>query len=538
MITANNVSLAFGKRVLFEKVNIEFTPGNCYGIIGANGAGKSTFLKILSGEIEADSGEILVGKKARISVLEQDQFKYDDCTVLETVFMGNLRLYEVMKEREELYAIPEMSEEQGMRVADLETEFAEMGGWESESEAATLLDGLGIPTELHEQKMGTLDGGEKVRVLLAQALFGSPDILILDEPTNHLDAQSMAWLEDFLINFPNTVILVSHDRFFLDRVCTHIADIDYSKIELFTGNYSYWYQATRIAQQQRQALKEKNDAKIKELKDFIARFGANAARSRQATARKKMIDKLEVDAIRPSSRRYPHIVFKADREAGKDLLEVEGLTKSLDGEIVFKDVSFELKKGQKVAFISKNPQAVTALFEILLEHDQPDSGSFKWGVTTSQAYFPKDNTEFFQDDVNLLQWMEPWVKEKDEQTVRSFLGRMLFSGEEPLKKCTVLSGGEKVRCMLARMMASGANVLLLDQPTNHLDLESIAALSDGVRTFEGTALFTTHDRRFIEECANRIIELTPNGCIDELIGYDDYMANDKIQERREQLYGT
>lgn len=541
MISTSEITLRYGKRTLFENVSLEFSPGNCYGLIGANGAGKSTFLKILAGEIEPDSGHISRSPKSRLSVLRQDHFAFDEYSALDAVFEGNPRLFKIMKARDELYEKgSNLSDEEGMKLAELETEFAELEGWNAESEAAVLLNGLGIPDELHTRSMRELSGPDKVRVLLAQALFGNPDILLLDEPTNHLDPAAMAWLEKFLDDFENTVILVSHDRHFLDAVCTHIADIDYQKIQLYTGNYSDWYEATRLELEQRKALKEKNEKKISQLKEFVARFGANAARSRQATSRKKQIEKLRGEAgeIRPSSRKYPYIVFSPERRLGKDLLFVEELSKSINGETLFSDVSVTVAPGEKVAFISRHPLAVSAFFDILMERARPDGGSFKWGATTEPAYFPKESGTIFDGDTsNLVEWLRPHCKEQDEQTVRSFLGRMLFKGEETMKSVDVLSGGERVRCLLARMMASGANVLLFDEPTAHLDLEAIAALNESLVTFDGSVLFSSHDRRFVDTGADRIVELTPNGVIDELMPYTQYLANEEIARRRAELYG-
>ncbi len=535
MISANSIDVRFGKRVLFEGVSIEFKPGNCYGIIGANGSGKSTFLKVLAGEHEPDGGSVSYSQKLRLSVLKQDQFEFDEFSVLDTVVMGNKPLYDIKRERELLYEKTDMSDQDGIRLGKLESDFAEMNGWNMESDAALLLQGLGVPDELHAQPMKNLDAGLKVRVLLAQALFGNPDILILDEPTNHLDHASIAWLEEFLDAFENTVILVSHDRHFLDAVCTHTCDIDYGKIQLYSGNYSFWYGASNLMLQQRQALKEKNDAKIKELQDFIARFSANAARSRQATSRRKQIENLRVEDIKPSSRRSPSILFKSQRQAGKDILKMEGLSKSLDGRPLFRDLSAVINRGEKVAIVGPNGLAATALFDILMGDAKADSGAFLWGTTTSQSYFPKENGKYFESDKNLIEWLINYVKGQEDQATRSLLGRMLFSGEETLKPLKVLSGGERVRCMLARLMAAEANVLLFDEPTNHLDLEAIEALNEAVTRFDGTVLLSSRDRRFLEASATRVIELLPNGIIDETMGYEEYLKSPRVAEQREIL---
>ncbi|MGI8315267.1 ABC-F family ATP-binding cassette domain-containing protein [Halobacillus mangrovi] len=533
MLTVNNVSLRFGDQKLFEDVNIKFTPGNCYGLIGANGAGKSTFLKILSGEIEPQTGDVSLKNDQRLAVLKQNHFEYDEYKVLETVIMGHTRLYEVMKEKDEIYMKGEFTEEDGMRAAELEGEFAEMNGWEADSDAARLLKGLGINENLHDKQMKDLAGSEKVKVLLAQALFGNPDVLLLDEPTNHLDIKAIQWLEDFLIDFENTVIVVSHDRHFLNNVCTHIADLDFGKIQIYVGNYDFWYESSQLAMKMAEEQNKKKEEKIKDLKEFIARFSANASKSKQATSRKKLLDKITLDDIQPSSRKYPYIAFKADREIGNDLLTVENLSKTIDGVKVLDNVSFTLNKDDKVALVGSNETAKTALFQILMDEMEPDEGTFKWGVTTSQSYFPKDNSAFFErSDLNLVQWLRQYSPEDETETfLRSFLGRMLFSGEEALKKANVLSGGEKVRCMLSKMMLSGANVLLLDEPTNHLDLESITSLNKGLINFKGSVIFASHDHEFIQTIANRIIEITPNGIIDKEMSYDEYLADPEIQKR-------
>ncbi|AYF54333.1 ABC transporter ATP-binding protein [Clostridium novyi] len=526
MITVNNVSLRYGDRKLFEDVNLKFTPGNCYGVIGANGAGKSTFLKILSGEIEPNTGDISIPSDIRMSVLKQDHYRYDEHEVLETVIMGNERLYEIIKEKEALYAKDPFTDEDGIKASELECEFADLNGWEAEGEASSLLQGLGINTDIHYKKMSDLTGPEKVKVLLAQALFGKPGILILDEPTNHLDIQSINWLEDFLIDFEGTVIVVSHDRHFLNNVCTHIADVDFGKIKLYVGNYDFWYQSSQLALQMAKDQNKKKEEKIKELQNFIARFSANASKSKQANSRKKLLDKISLDDIEPSSRRYPFVGFTMEREVGKDILMVDGLTKTIDGEKVLNNVSFIVSKDDKIAFVGENEIAKTALFKILMGEMEPDSGTFKWGVTITTSYFPKDNSEFFNDvELSLVDWLRQYSEEKSESYLRGFLGRMLFSGEEALKKASVLSGGEKVRCMLSKMMLSNANVLVLDQPTNHLDLESITAVNNGLRDFKSNVLFTSHDHEFIQTIANRIIEITPDGIIDKKMSYDEYLES-------------
>lgn len=526
VINVTNVSLRYGERKLFENVNLKFTPGNCYGVIGANGAGKSTFLKILSREIEPNTGDISISPGVRMSVLKQDHYEYDEFPVLETVIMGNARLYEIMNEKDALYAKPDFSDEDGIKAAELEGEFAELNGWEAEAEASSLLQGLGIPTDLHEKKVADLTGSEKVKVLLAQALFGNPGILILDEPTNHLDIKSINWLEEFLIEFEGTVIIVSHDRHFLNKVCTHMADVDFGKIQLYVGNYDFWYESSQLALQMAKDQNKRKEDKIKELQDFIARFSANASKSKQATSRKKLLDKITLDDIQPSSRKYPFVGFKPEREVGNDILFVEDLSKTIDGQKVLDNVSFTVYKGDKIAFTSESEIAMTTLFKILTGEMEPDSGSFKWGVTITKAYFPKDNSEFFNDvELNLVDWLRQFSEEKAESYLRGFLGRMLFSGEEALKEAKVLSGGERVRCMLSRMMLSSANVLILDQPTNHLDLESITALNNGLRDYNSNILFTSHDHQFIQTIANRIIKITPTGIIDKKMSYDEYLEN-------------
>jgi ATPase subunit of ABC transporter with duplicated ATPase domains len=536
MLTVSNISLRFGKRILFEDVNIKFTEGNCYGLIGANGAGKSTFIKILSGEIESTTGSVVLDKGQRMSFLNQNQNEYDEFDVLNTVIMGNKRLYEIMLEKDAIYAKEDFTEEDGNRAADLEAEFADMNGWEAENEAGALLSGLGIKEDLHFTNMAELDGSSKVKILLAQALFGNPDVLLLDEPTNNLDIDSILWLENFLMNFKNTVIVVSHDRHFLDNVCTHIADLDFGKITLFGGTYTFWYESSQLAARQRSDQNKKTDEKRKELEEFIRRFSANVAKSKQATSRQKMLDKLTVDDIKPSSRRYPFIGFKPDREAGDQLLTVENLSaKAEDGTYFFKDLTFTISKGEKVAFLSES-LAIGALMDILMGERKADSGEFRWGVTTTQAYLPNDNGSYFEDNsMNLVDWLRQYSVEKDESFIRGFLGRMLFSGEEALKKSTVLSGGEKQRCMFSRMMLSGSNVLLFDEPTNHLDLESITALNNGMVDFPGTILFTCHDHQLTQTVANRIIEFSAKGQIDKMLTFDDYITDDKVKAQKIQI---
>ena len=537
MISTSGVTLQFGKRVLFKDVSIKFTPGNCYGVIGANGAGKSTFLKLLSGDIEPTKGSIDITPGERMSVLKQDHFAFDEYELLRTVIMGNQHLVDIMDEKDAIYAKPDFSDEDGIRAGELEAEFAELNGWDAESDAAKLLNGLVIGEEYHYQKMSELDPALKVRVLLAQALFGNPDILLLDEPTNHLDLASINWLEDFLAGFENTVIVVSHDRHFLNQVCTHIADVDFGKIQLYVGNYDFWYHSSQLALQLAKDANKKKEEKIKELQTFIARFAANASKSKQATSRKKLLDKITLDDIKPSSRRYPYIAFTPDREAGDQLLLVDGISKTIDGEKVLNNVSFTVRKGDKIAFTGPNSAGKTALFQILMGEMEPDEGSFKWGVTTTQAYLPNDNTEYFEGcELSLTDWLRQYSKDPDESFVRGFLGRMLFSGEESLKQASVISGGEKVRCMLSKMMLSGANVLLMDEPTNHLDLESITALNDGLINFKGTLLFVSHDHQFVQTIADRIIELTPEGVFDKLTSYDDFLADEDVQARLAKMY--
>ena len=533
MIQASNVTYRVGKKALFEEVNIKFTEGNCYGLIGANGAGKSTFLKILSGSLETTNGEIIITPGQRLSVLEQDHFKYDAYPVMDVVIMGNARLYDIMKEKEAIYAKEDFTDEDGIRASELEAEFAEMDGWDAETNAAMLLNGLGIETELHYAQMSDLNGSQKVKVLLAKALFGNPDILLLDEPTNHLDLDAIAWLEDFLIDFENTVIVVSHDRYFLNKVCTHIADIDYGKIQLYAGNYDFWYESSQLLIKQMKEANKKKEEKIKELQEFISRFSANASKSKQATSRKKALEKIELDEIKPSSRKYPYIDFRPDREIGNEVLTVENLTKTINGEKVLDHVSFILNHDDKVAFVGGNELAKTTLFKILMGELEPDEGSFKWGVTTSQAYFPKDSTEEFNNDLTIADWLMGYSPVDDITYVRGFLGRMLFAGEDGVKKVKVLSGGEKVRCLLSKMMISGANCLVLDEPTNHLDMESITALNNGLIKFGGVVLFACHDHQFVQTTANRIMEILPDGSlIDKITTYDEYLASDAMARKR------
>ena len=534
MITASNITLRLGKKALFEEVNIKFTEGNCYGLIGANGAGKSTFLRILSGELEPTNGDIIITPGQRLSVLKQDHFKYDEYSVLDTVIMGNQRLYDIMKEKEAIYSKEDFTEEDGIRASELEGEFATMNGWEAESDAETLLNGLGIETELHYKQMSELTGSEKVKVLLAQALFGNPDILLLDEPTNHLDLAAIAWLEEFLINFDNTVIVVSHDRYFLNKVCTHIADIDYGKIQLYAGNYDFWYESSQLMIKQMKEANKKKEEKIKELQEFIQRFSANASKSKQATSRKRALEKIQLDEMRPSSRKYPYIDFRPNREIGNEVLQVEGISKTIDGVKVLDNVSFILGHDDKVAFVGPNTIATTTLFKILAGEMEPDEGTYKWGVTTSQAYFPKDNTKEFDCDDTIVDWLTQYSDEKDVTYVRGFLGRMLFSGDDGMKRVKVLSGGEKVRCLLSKMMISGANCLILDEPTNHLDMESITALNNGLIKFKGVLLFASQDHQFIQTTANRIMELTNNGgLIDKITTYDEYLDSDEMARKRQ-----
>ena len=536
MITVSNLAIQFGKRVLYKDVNLKFTNGNIYGVIGANGAGKSTFLKAISGELEPTKGSVTLGPGERLSVLSQDHFKWDQYTVLNTVLMGHTVLWDIMNERDALYAKPDFTDEDGIRVSELEEKFAELDGWNAESDAAALLSGLGIKEDLHYKLMGELSGKEKVRVMLAQALFGNPDNLLLDEPTNDLDMETVTWLEEYLSNYENTVLVVSHDRHFLDSVCTHTVDIDFGKVNLFAGNYSFWYESSQLALRQAQNQKAKAEEKRKELEEFIRRFSANVAKSKQTTSRKKMLEKLNVDDIQPSSRKYPGIIFTMEREPGNQILEVSGLKATTDdGEVLFSDVSFNVEKGDKIVFLSRDPRAMTALFEIINENRQPDAGTFSWGVTITTAYLPVDNTSFFENDLNLVDWLSQFG-EGNEVYMKSFLGRMLFSGEEVLKKANVLSGGEKMRCMIARMQLRNANCLILDTPTNHLDLESIQAFNNNLKLYKGNVLFASHDHEFIQTVANRIIELTPNGIIDKMMEYDEYITSDHIKEMRARMY--
>lgn len=533
MIQANNVTLRVGKKALFEDVNIKFTEGNCYGLIGANGAGKSTFLKILSGVLETTNGDVSITPGQRLSVLEQDHFKYDTYPVMDTVIMGNERLYQIMKEKDAIYAKEDFSDEDGIRASELEAEFAEMDGWDAETNAAMLLNGLGIETNLHYSMMADLNGNEKVKVLLAKALFGNPDILLLDEPTNHLDLDAIAWLEDFLIDFENTVIVVSHDRYFLNKVCTHIADIDYGKIQLYAGNYDFWYESSQLIIKQRKEANKKKEEQIKELQEFISRFSANASKSKQATSRKRALEKIELDDIRPSSRKYPYIDFRPEREIGNEVLTVEGLSKSINGEKVLDNISFIVGHDDKIALVGGNELAKTTLFKILTGEIEPDEGTYKWGVTTSQAYFPKDNTTEFDNDYTITDWLMGYSPVKDVTYVRGFLGRMLFAGEDGVKKVKVLSGGEKVRCLLSKMMISGANCLLFDEPTNHLDMEAITALNEGMKKFKGVELFSCHDHQVVQTTANRIMEILPDGTlVDKITTYDEYLASDEMARKR------
>lgn len=535
MIQASNVTLRLGKKALFEDVNIKFTEGNCYGLIGANGAGKSTFLKILTGEIEPSKGEIIITPGQRLSFLKQDHFQYDEYSVLDTVIMGNEHLYHIMKEKDAIYAKENFTEEDGIRASELEAEFAELNGWEAESDAATLLNGLGIPQELHSKQMKELTASDKVKILLAQALFGDPDILLLDEPTNHLDLDAIRWLEEFLINFNNTVIVVSHDRYFLNKVCTHTADIDYAKIQLYAGNYDFWYESSQLMIKQMKEANKKKEEKIKELQEFIQRFSANASKSKQATSRKRALEKIELDEMKPSSRKYPYIDFRPDREIGNEVLTVEHLSKTIDGVKVLDDISFIIGREDKVAFVGSNTIAATTLFQILAGEMEPDEGTYKWGVTTSFSYFPKDNTELFDRNETIVDWLMPFSPEKDPTYVRGFLGRMLFPGEDGIKKVNVLSGGERVRVMLSKMMILGSNILIMDEPTPHLDMESITALNNGLIKFPGVVLFTSQDHQFIQTIANRIMELTPGGLIDKITTYDEYLDSDEMARKRQIL---
>lgn len=536
MIAVNNLGIQFGKRVLFQDVNLKFTPGNCYGIIGANGAGKSTLMRILSDQLSPTHGTVTQGPGERMSVLEQDHFKFDDCTVMETVLRGHTVLWDIMQEKDALYAKEDFSDEDGIRASELEEKFAELEGWNAESDAAALLSGLGIKEEKHYTLMRDMSGNEKVRVLLAKALFGNPDNLLLDEPTNDLDLDTVAWLEDYLSKFENTVLVVSHDRHFLDSVCTHTLDIDYNKLTLFAGNYSFWYESSQLALRQQQQQNKKAEEKRKELLEFIQRFSANVAKSKQTTSRKKMLEKLNIEEIQPSSRRYPGIIFTPEREVGNKILEVHGLSASVDGEVLFKDVNFQIEKGDKVAFLSHDPRAMTALFEIVMGNRQPDEGTFDWGQTITSAYLPLDNSAFFNTDMNLVDWLCQFSDDSSEIYLKGFLGKMLFSGEEVLKKASVLSGGEKMRCMISRMMMRNANTLVLDSPTNHLDLESIQAFNNTLQSFKGIILMSSHDHEFIQTVCNRIIELTPNGIIDKMMEYDDYITDERVAAARERLY--
>jgi len=538
MITVTNVSLRYGKRVLFEDVNLKFTKGNCYGIIGANGAGKSTFLKMLSGDISTPTGNIDITPGERMAVLRQDHFEFDENLVIHTVMMGHAKLWNIIKEKDELYAKPDFNEQDGLRVGELEAEFGEMNGWNAESDAAELLSNLGIHEELHYKFMKELSGKEKVRVLLAQALFGNPDILLMDEPTNDLDIDTVSWLENFLADYENTVIVVSHDRHFLDAVCTHVADIDFGKITIFTGNYSFWYESSQLMLKLLAQKNKKTEDKRKELQEFISRFSANASKAKQATSRKKALEKLNIEEIRPSSRKYPGIFFKAEREAGDQVITIKNLAKKYHNNHLFKNISLTVEKGDKIAIVSKDPLAVTAFYNVITGADTDFSGDYKWGVTITTNYLPNDNTTFFTADMNLIDWLRQYSKDTDETFIRGFLGRMLFSGEETLKSCTVLSGGEKVRCMISRMMLLGGNVLLLDEPTNHLDLESISAFNDALKDFSGIVLFTSHDHQFIQTVANRVIELTPTGMIDRLMTYDEYIADEQVKQLKASLYPT
>ncbi|MCT4604943.1 MAG: ATP-binding cassette domain-containing protein [Marinisporobacter sp.] len=537
MITVTGIGLRYGDKKLFDDVNVKFTPGNCYGVIGANGAGKSTFLKILSGDVEPNEGNVSITPGERLAVLKQNHFEFDEFVVLDTVIMGHTRLYEIMQEKDALYQKEDFTEEDGIKASELEGEFAELDGWEAEVNAEKLLMGLGITKDLHDKTMKELKGDEKVKVLLAQSLFGNPDILLLDEPTNHLDFKAINWLEEFLLDYPNTVIVVSHDRHFLNKVCTHMLDIDFGKAKLFVGNYDFWYESSQLALRLMKEQNKKKEEKIKELQSFIARFSSNASKARQATSRKKLLDKINIEDIQPSSRRYPFVGFTPEREAGKDILQVEGISKTIDGVKVLNNISFTVNKGDKIVLLGKNEMAKTALFKILMGEMEPDEGTFRWGVTTTQAYLPKDNAEYFEEvDLNLIDWLRQYSEEKSESFIRGFLGKMLFSGEEPLKMAKVLSGGEKVRCMFSKLMLSSANVLLLDQPTNHLDLESIQAVNDGLIAFKGTMIFTSHDHKFIQTIADRVIEITPSGILDKQTTFDEFLEDEEIQKRIQEMY--
>jgi len=535
MLSAHDITLQYGKRVLFDEVNIKFGGDNCYGVIGANGAGKSTFLKILAGDIDANKGNVKMEAGMRMSVLKQDHFEFDEVRVIDTVMMGNKELWNIMEEKNALYMKEDFSDEDGMKASELEEKFAEMDGWNAEPDAAMLLSGVGIPEKDHEKPLKDLNGNQKVRVLLAQALFGNPDFLILDEPTNDLDLQTVTWLEDFLLDFKNTVIVVSHDRHFLDTVCTHIVDIDFKKVKMYTGNYTFWYESSQLALRQRNAANKKAEEKKKELQDFVARFSANASKSRQATSRKKMLEKINLDDIEPSSRRYPAIIIDSEREAGDQILHITDMSKSLDGEVLFSNLNLNVTKGDKIALLAKNSLATTALYEILNGHEQPDSGEYKFGQTITTGYLPNENAEFFEENLNLIDWLRQYSANKDEVYIRGFLGKMLFSGEETFKMANVLSGGEKVRCMVSRMMMTGGNFLMLDEPTNHLDLESIQAFNNALKDFPGTVIFTCHDHQFTQTVATRIVELTPNGCLDKLMTFDDYIKSDKVKAQKEEM---
>jgi len=536
LISAKSLTLQFGERALFENVNIMFTEGNCYGLIGANGSGKSTFLKILSGDVESSAGEVSIQSGKRMSVLKQDQFAYDEYTVLMTVVMGHQKLYSIMKEKDAIYANPDFTEKDGLRASELEEDFSKLDGWSLEAEAAKLLSDLGIQADLHETLMGQLEAGQKVRVLLAQALFGNPDILLLDEPTNQLDIETSMWLEEFLLGFKNTAIVVSHDRHFLDKVCTQIADIDYGKIQLYTGNYSFWYESSELALRQRSEKSKKTEDKRRELKEFIARFGANASKAKQATSRKKLLEKLTLEDFKPSSRKHPHVVFNIEKQVGNEVLSTSHLSKSVDGDVLFDNLTFSVRRGEKIVFIGKDERAKTALFRTIMEENKPDSGNFRWGGTVKKSYFPKDNNHFFQDDVNIIQWLTQYSPDSDERFVRGFLGKMLFTGEESLKSVKVLSGGEKVRCLIAKIMLEQSNVLILDEPTNHLDLESITALNNALASFTGTVLFTSQDHQFIQTIADRIIEISPTGFMDRAeTTFDDYLFDEQLKTRRAAL---
>ena len=536
MLTVSNISLRFGKRILFEDVNLKFIPGNCYGVIGANGAGKSTFLKIISGDVDPTTGSISISPGERMSVLKQNHFEFDEFPVLQTVMMGNKKLWDIMQEKDAIYAKPDFSDADGEKAADLEAIFAEMNGWEAESDAGNVLSGLGIKPELHDKLMNELSGNEKVRVLLAQAIFGNPDILLLDEPTNDLDVETIMWLEDFLAEFKNTVIVVSHDRHFLDTVCTHVVDIDFSKIRLFTGNYTFWYESSQLASKQKSDQNKKVEEKRKELQEFIQRFSANMAKSRQATSRKKLLEKLVIDEIQPSTRKYPAIMFKQEREAGDQVLTIENLNKAIEGQVLFSNINFRLSKGDKVAVLSKDSLAITTFFKVLMGEEKADKGEINWGITINKAYLPNDNSAYFEVDLNLIDWLRQYSVEKDETFIRGFLGRMLFTGEETFKKCNVLSGGEKVRCMVSKMMLQSPNFLILDEPTNHLDLESITAFNNGLKEYKGSLMMSSHDHEFVQTVANRILEITPKGLIDKYLSYDEYIMSAEIKELREKMY--